>query len=250
MNNATPVTKLPGKLGKLEVKLDARTLKFARYYEGGAPPPPSAGWDGPLNADLGMLGNDTVGDCTCAAVGHAVQTFSASESTRQDLITDDVLRAYSAITGYDGTPATDSGAYCLDVLNYWRANDIGGRRLDAFVKVSPFSHKHTMAAISEFGGLYIGAGLPTSIEGQVVWDDGTAPWSAGGHCVFVVGYDQNGLTCVTWGTLQRMTWAFWDKYVDEAYALLDVQDWVGMEKSPSGFDRAQLLADLSAVTGG
>jgi hypothetical protein len=43
-----------------------------------------------------------------------------------------------------------------------------------------------------------------------------------------------------------MTLAFWKKYCDEAHTLL-AQDWISAKGSPSGFDQAQLQADLSAI---
>jgi hypothetical protein len=64
----------------------------------------------------------------------------------------------------------------------------------------------------------------------------------------VVEYDQRGLTVVTWGQLLRMTWAFWEAYCDEAYAILS-QDFLEENKTPDGFDLVALKADLKAVQG-
>ncbi len=70
----------------------------------------------------------------------------------------------------------------------------------------------------------------------------STPGSWGGHAVPVIAYDASGLTCITWGALKRMTWAFWDAYCDEAYACLS-RDWAAA-RAPSGFDWAALDADL------
>ena len=43
-----------------------------------------------------------------------------------------------------------------------------------------------------------------------------------------------------------MTVAFWNKYCDEAHTLL-AQDWLTAKGSPSGFNQAQLQADLKAI---
>ena len=70
--------------------------------------------------------------------------------------------------------------------------------------------------------------LPLTAQRQSIWDwthslDGPArPGSWGGHAVDVVAYDRHTLTVVTWGRLQEVTWAFWDRYVDEVYAILSV----------------------------
>ena len=72
------------------------------------------------------------------------------------------------------------------------------------------------------------------------------PGSWGGHCVFVPKYDAKSLTCITWGQLKTMTVAFWNRYCDEAHALL-AQDWLTAKGAPNGFDQAQLQADLEAI---
>jgi hypothetical protein len=72
------------------------------------------------------------------------------------------------------------------------------------------------------------------------------PGSWSGHCVFVPKYDDKGFTCITWGELQVMTLAFWKEYCDEAHTLLS-PDWLSAKGAPSGFDQAQLEADLKAI---
>jgi hypothetical protein len=64
----------------------------------------------------------------------------------------------------------------------------------------------------------------------------------------VVAYDQRGLTVVTWGALQRMTWGFLYAYCDEAYAVLS-QDWIShtTNLAASGFDLAALENDLQHI---
>ena len=54
---------------------------------------------------------------------------------------------------------------------------------------------------------------------------------------------------VTWGALKRMTWAFWDRYCDEAWCVLS-PDFLAAGRSPQGFDLDALLHDLALVTGG
>jgi hypothetical protein len=64
----------------------------------------------------------------------------------------------------------------------------------------------------------------------------------------VVAYDQRGLTVVTWGALQRMTWGFLYAYCAEAYAVLS-QDWISQttKLAASGFDLAALEKDLQQI---
>jgi hypothetical protein len=204
--------------------------------------------------DLGMMKNDTLGDCTCAAIGHLIQTWT-SQTTSEAIIPDaQIVELYEHACGYDPTdPDSDQGGVEIDVLNYWRKNPVDGpngpHSLDAFAAVARRHHADVKDAVWLFGGAYIGVALPLSAQSQKVWDvpsggpagDG-APGSWGGHAVPVIAYDGSGLTCITWGALKRMTWAFWDTYCDEAYACLS-RDWAAA-RAPSGFDWAALDADL------
>ena len=103
------------------------------------------------------------------------------------------------------------------------------------------------------GGLYLGVQLPQTAQSQDVWDwtgslTGPArPGSWGGHAVDVVRYDADGVTVVTWGALKRVTWSFWDRYVDECYCIIST-DFLAQGKAPNGFELAALQADLALVT--
>jgi hypothetical protein len=109
-------------------------------------------------------------------------------------------------------------------------------------------------AIWLFGGLYLGVNLPISAQRQNVWEvsrhpgasDAAGSW--GGHAIYLVSYDAETLTCITWGQLKKMTWAWFEAYCDEAYALIS-KDWMeATGVAPSGFDLATLESDLKFVT--
>jgi hypothetical protein len=157
--------------------------------------------------------------CTCAAVGHMIQAWT-SQTTGQAIIPDaDIVGLYERACGYDPSdPDSDQGGVEIDVLNYWRRNGVDGHGLDAFAAVSRRHHADVKDAVWLFGGAYIGVALPLSAQSQQVWDvppggaaGGGEPGSWGGHAVPVIAYDAGGLTCITWGALKRMTWAFWDR---------------------------------------
>ncbi len=61
----------------------------------------------------------------------------------------------------------------------------------------------------------------------------------------VVTYDSRGVTLVTWGALQMMTWSFWEAYCDESYAILSSDYLTGKKTTPQGFSMQQLQADLA-----
>ena len=242
------------RLGKLPVRVDVRTLSLARYVDTAVLPRPPAAIDlaGPV-PDWPMYANDRIGDCTCAAAAHMIEAWTAAAHRRAVEVSErSVLRAFDAVKLID--PATgEAGAVELDVLKYWRRTGIARHRIGAFARVRLHDHALVRAAAWLFGGLYIGVQLPLTAQRQDVWDwthrlDGPArPGSWGGHAVDVVGYDASGLTVVTWGSLKRMTWAFWERYVDEAYCLLS-PDFLERGEAPNGFDLAALERDLALIT--
>lgn len=258
------------KLGKKEQKVDARTLRLGKYldarYEAppqataaGYEPPSSRHWDTPVKgAAWGMLGNDTLGDCTCATVGHMTQAWRANdEGVDPSLVTtEDVVSLYSAWTGYDPRdPNTDQGAYCLDILNHWRRQGLGNRPpIQAFVQVDLKDNRQVKAAIDLFGGLYLGVGLPISAQRQDVWKvplcrwcPNSQPWSWGGHAVPAIAYSSKRLWVVTWSQIQPITWGFLRRYCDEGYAVLS-SDWTGLDAvAPVGFNLTQLQIDLNNI---
>ena len=63
------------------------------------------------------------------------------------------------------------------------------------------------------------------VKARKPWDvvpgRGSSRGSWGGHYVYVPGYTRRGPVCVTWGRKQQLSWAFVDRYADEAYAIVD-----------------------------
>ena len=201
-----------------------------------------------------MYGSDRIGDCTTAAAAHMIEAWAApNRGAAVEVSERAVLSVFDKVKQVD--PATgEEGAVELDVLTYWRKRGIGGHRIGAFVRVPVWDHRLVRDAAFLFGGLYIGLELPLTAQRQSIWDwthslSGPArPGSWGGHAVDVVAYDRHTLTVVTWGRLQQLTWAFWDRYVDEVYAILSVDFLDEAGEAPNGFDLPALKADLALVT--
>jgi hypothetical protein len=252
-------------LGRRLARHDARTLRFAAYAKDLPMPPAQCNWS-EHSPSWPMMLNDNLGDCTIAAAGHLIQEWTANAyGGPGHIVADpDILKAYEAVSGYKpGKPDTDDGAVELDVLNYWRKTGIGGHKIWAFAAVAPRNHVHVQQAAYLFGGLYIGLDLPVAAQAQLdakkPWDPPTKhpsrdwePGSWGGHAVPIVAYDQNWLTVVTWGALQKMSWRFLDTYCSETWAVLGGSDWLegtDMPVAPNGLDLAALQSDLTAVTG-
>jgi hypothetical protein len=248
------------KLGKLPKKTDPRTLRLANYI-GILPsdipkPKPKVNY-GSLTDNWEMLLNDQLGDCTIAGALHLQQAQKDFSSKAKDalVVTDaEVLDGYERICGYDPNNSnTDKGGVLLDVLNAWRKDGIGSHKIDAFATVDRQRHDLVKLACDWFGGLYIGVGLPLSAQDQKVWKVvkgvNAQPYSWGGHCVCVIGYTSKFLTCITWGAPLKMTWDFWDTYIDESYCVVSQTDWLDATgATPEGLKLDQLMADLNTVT--
>ena len=240
------------RLGRKAIKTDSRTLSLGNYLTSALPPPPAAvDWTKGITS-WGMMLNDTLGCCTIAGVGHAIQVFTANTGSTVTVPDPTILSYYEQWDGYVPGSGEGSGGIELDVLNDWQKSGFAGNSLLAFADPKITRLEEIRQSIAIFGGVYIGLNLPMTAQNQAVWDvvpNGGAnakPGSWSGHCVFVPKYDDNGFTCITWGELQVMTLAFWKEYCDEAHTLLS-PDWLSAKGAPSGFDQAQLEADLKAI---
>lgn len=230
-----------------------QTLKLRDYLmvPGGPDHPPAVDYSTGI-ASWPMLANDRLGDCTAAGAGHAEQEF-AHQAGDTFVPTDaDTIKFYE-LQGYiPGAPSTDRGANMLAVLAAWRKQGFAGRKLIAYAEVD-VQNAEFEQGLYLFGSLYCGVNLPQSAMDQFgageVWDvarnDGGI---IGGHCILAVAYDHAGVTFVTWGKLQRATWAWVEKYCDEAYAAVS-RDYDRLHGKPllSGFNEQQLLADLKDI---
>ncbi|QXX74213.1 hypothetical protein [Methylovirgula sp. HY1] len=243
------------KLGKLAPKHDMRIPMLAKYTANLPAPPASCNWGEHGPADWGAMLNTTLGDCTCAGVGHAIQAWTLQSTGKMLTLPDSTIIGLYEKFGYvPGDASTDNGAVETDVLKYWLKNPVDGHSLDGFVALQPHDIKDIKDAIWLFGGAYIGVALPISAQGQSIWlvppeglTGNGAPGSWGGHCVYVVGYDHGSVYFISWGKLMRMSWNFWWAYTDESYGLLS-PDWIEVTgMAPSDFDRAALVADMAAL---
>ena len=246
------------KRGKLPPLLDTRTLMFAKYLKPQAPPLPRASADYyKAVPHWPMMGNDTLGDCTCAAAGHMIQNWTANTGTAKVIPDHDIVKFYRIFSPMPH----DKGANMLTVLKTWRKAGLDKDKINAFVKLNTGDETHAKQAVDLFGSCYIGVALPDSVVPPHT-DLATVPWvvpaggavGAGapnphnGHCIPAVGYDKDHLYVVTWGTLKSMSWDFYHAYADEAYGVLST-DWAKKSggAAPSGFDFAALQNDLKGL---
>lgn len=210
--------------------------------------PESENWSSGMPSMLGMMLNDSLGDCTCAGIGHADQVWTFNANPPMNSMPDQVIEQLYEICGnyVPGNPSTDNGCVEQEVLSYMLNTGVGGKKLTAYVEIDQTNHDAVKATIANAGLTYIGFNVPSYMPENpgAIWDvqPGT-PDIVGGHCVVCVGYDAAGLDLISWGALYRMTWAFWDAFVDEAYYLVDA-DWIRQTGQTVG---GLTLAELEAA---
>jgi hypothetical protein len=211
---------------------------------------------GVLPHNTGMMLNDTLGDCTCAGVYHARQTWTFHASGKMDTESDHcVLNLYEQACGYvDGDTSTDNGGDEQDVLGFLKKTgyllNSGSRdKISGFVQVDQRVLDDVKRTIYECGVAYIGFNVPESLENNqnaTVWDvvQGQTQ-SVGGHCVILTGYDSNAhlFDVTSWGSpMYQMTEGFFSAFTDEVWAI-NAPDWFAATgKSILGIDPAQLAA--------
>jgi hypothetical protein len=248
--------------GAPRVKLTASMVPAAAFV-----PPPAVDWYSKVPASSwGMDGNDRVGDCTCAEVDHSTKARQVAAGNPEVASTDgEVLAAYSAVTGYDpsktrpdGSNPTDQGAVMQDVRDYWRKHGITlGGKLDKLTLFASVDHTDLALirwCVDRFGAVALGINFPDTAMEQF---DAGEPWDVvkgakieGGHAISMVGYDARYAYVVTWGKVQPMTWAFFAKYVEEAWTDVST-DWVNASsgQDPLGEVAYALGEQFAQVTG-
>jgi Phosphorylase superfamily len=253
------------KLGRLRRTYDPRIPHLSALLAGQAPstPPPSANYTNGMPANLGMMLNNTLGDCTCAAFYHAIQvwTFNTGQENIDTEPDSDVEKLYILACGYNpSVPGEGPGGNEQHVLTYILKHGapVGPQgksvhKIAAFVEVDPRNLNDVKQTIFDCGVAYIGFNVPQYIvpgatPPPAVWDvENQNTQIVGGHAVVLAGYNAQGARVISWGQYYTMTWAFFSKYVDEVYAIAD-NDWITAKgTSPAGFTLAQLEAQMKAL---
>ncbi len=244
-------------------------LKYGFAQPAPAIPP---AWDNaagfPAGYDFGVMLNDTLGDCTCAAYYHARQIWTADAAGAAQTEPDsDVLSLYELAAGYDPTATpdpvtgrnpTDQGAQEQTILQYLYNSGApvgpdgeGVDKIAAYIEVDPGNLDDLRRTIYDCGVAYIGFVVPRSwlaASAPPVWDvvPGDAK-SQEGHAVVLTSYDANGFGLISWGARYTMTNAFLATFVDEAYAIADDAWFNNTGKTPLGLTQAQLQACMQGL---
>ena len=237
--------------------VDPRALRFENYITISELEIPTIfDWTTKKDSPWGIKGNWELPCCLCSAAAHMIECWT-SNATGEVYVNDNaVLNAYIALTGYD--PVTRQNATFIaydDLLKHWRTIGIGDHKIKAYTTVDHTQPDSVRACIYAFGGAFVGLDLPKNLDKDAdIWDvapgdltGDNAPGSGHGHAIAVLGYDEQYITCVTYGEEKKMTWDFWRAYSCLLYAVIS-EDFFNGEKTAHGFDIATLQADLIEIT--
>lgn len=215
--------------GKKEAKKDERNFRMAALLKAETVPA-SYNFDNKhKNLPVPMFGNDKYGDCVIAGRGHQTLRFEHLEQGGVLPITEaDVVKEWRIENGN-----SDEGLYILDSLNLWRKRGwtAAGKnyKIKAFAEVNPGNLSEVKATIYNDIGIMTGFALPddwdTAFNKGKPWTNTRQPPNPyNGHCVLIIGYSKNYVTCITWAKRQKMSYPFFQKYCDEAYGVIDASN--------------------------
>lgn len=239
-----PEARTPGLLGRLPGRVPAG-LGTLNYYAAGPLPAPPASVAVPAVADWGMLGNDRYGDCGVAGLEHGFMADAADTS-----VTETQASGQQAVTYYlKYTGGQDDGVVLADYLAYVRRTGYYGRKVTAYAPVAVHDVPTLQTAITLYDFAYTGITVTGAMEGAFA---AGKPWTTatlrgeelGGHCVPVVGYDDEHLLAVTWGQVQAITYPAWHRMSGEAWAVITGELSRG---DGHGVSLAALTADLNRL---
>ena len=239
--------RIVGKLGKLDPKRPSGLHMLAFYQSNPLPPAPESVVV-PIVPNWGMLGNDKYGDCTFAGIVHArMANANVLEISEQFPDDTEVEQAYLNYTN-----GKDVGAVEADLLNYWKNNEIFGKKISAFAPTDHADQDELRSVIASYGLVYVGVQMPGVAQQQFI---NNQPWALthtpadnqieGGHCVVIVGYDKDYAQCITWGKVQQVTWEWLSSYMQESWAIITPEI---VEKGLYGNMRLEeLVSDLEKL---
>jgi hypothetical protein len=207
--------------------------------------------------DWGLYGNDRYGDCGPVSVANSRKLVSLYlTGNEQSPTQDDVFDLYrrSGNPNFDpNTDADDNGVDMQTMLEAVNSGGISGVKALGFARVQGIYE--IRAAIAIFGFVLLGVDLETSQQTQTdhgLWDyQPSNDW--GGHAVLCGQYTSSTeasldrTSVVTWAEIVKMTDAFVQRQVDEAWVVI----WPEHLQSKTfleGVDLATLAADYKALT--
>ena len=235
------------KFGRLPWSYDRRDLRMVRYTSSALAAPVMTNYRSKVAPAIGMMGNDRLGDCTCAAIGHAVQVWSGNTGKEITIPDSAIISAYNVVSG-----GVDRGANMRTALDYARNKGIGGHRIQAYAACEHRDLTEIEQSIYLFEGCYVGVSLPANGTDLHSWSDPNPtlpPDPYKGHAIWAIDYDRAKqlVYFATWGQIAAASYNWVRRYTEECWAVLSPDLFGAKVKSPAGFDLQTLAKDLKAL---
>ncbi len=249
------------KSGKLPYVHDPRTFHLSDYLsqEHVVKIPHEYNWGRKIHPNKwSSFGNLKINNCTCAAAGHLIMSWTSNIGRLHKPTTKAIVKAYADITGFNAkTDGIGEPVEAIKALKYWRKHGIDERKITSFAKLDFKNRAQLKQAIYFYGGCYVGLNLPKSAEKQyneskkwTVPRSGTngagEPGSWIGHALLMTGYSKNELTAITWGKEIILSLDFWETYVDESYAIFS-EDFIRDKQTPTKISVDVLRKDIETL---
>ncbi len=185
-----------------------------------------------------MFDNDTLPDCTAAALANAALAVSALNGFETSILDALVPAFYADCIGQPlanlAELATTDGAVASEVLAWQYANGFtAGQQapLGALFGTVPLTRDVLARGMADLGHGYWGVTLTErdmeTAGTSAAWDDnGTTPQGnvVGGHMICAWDYlglrDEDTVRVATWGALKPATWRWVARRLQEAYCLV------------------------------
>jgi hypothetical protein len=236
----------PGLLGCLPGSIPVG-LSDLTYYVAGSLPKPPPQVPVPIYASWDMLGNDTHGDCGVAGLEHGFEADATIAAVAEKFPT-----AQQAIAYYEKyTGGQDRGVVLSAYLAYVRQHGYYGHKIDSYAPVAVHDIPTLQSAIFSYGFAYTGIAVTASMQRAFAEHQ---PWTTdvlsspvvGGHCIPLVGYDDQFLYAITWGGVQAITYPLWHYISSEAWAVV-TGEFVARNGDGRGVSLDALRADLDRL---
>jgi hypothetical protein len=248
---------------------NAPALRFASILQSGGPAYPASedslakltGWQ--------MLGNDAVGDCNAVTWANMRRLVTATLTTEYYPTQAQVWEFYQTQNpNFDpnGTKDTngpgstaDQGMDIQTGLEYLQSTGgPDGVKAVAFAKVDHTQVAEVKAALSIFGGLWLGINVLAANQQEFAagqaWTDVRGSAVEGGHAILGGGYTPSDVKFITWAQETEFAGSFWNgvvqgsPLVEEAWIAIWPEH-LGTTGFEQGVNQAQLAADYLALTG-
>ena len=141
-----------------------------------------------------------LGCCTCSAVGHSADVWTAGGDAPATITADQIIRLYELSCGYVlNDESTDGGGDELTVLSYVAAHGIDGNGLHQIAGAASLDATDVTSvreALFLTGAVMFCAELPSAYTSPYpnpggVWDVAGPPNPQDGHCFPAFGYTSN-----------------------------------------------------------